>query len=136
MFHEHEDVRPDPAQARHGRDEFHDYYRHPHGTMGRNMTTMRGYVQNNQIDTDRLGPGQARFDAVAEIWRDNEADVRTVHEEPSRVKKLIEEEPKVDEMPNTKFLAAETEVSVSGARPNDGPHAGDEGGAPSTPQQW
>src|SRR3546814_3854006 len=53
-----------PRKQGMGRDEFHDYYRHPHGTMGRNMTTMRGYVQNHQIDTDRLGPGQARFDAV------------------------------------------------------------------------
>src|SRR3546814_13240624 len=66
-----------PRKQGMGRDEFHDYYRHPHGTMGRNMTTMRGYVQNHQIDTDRLGPGQARFDAVAEIWLDKEAEIGT-----------------------------------------------------------
>src|SRR3546814_375786 len=98
-----------PRKQGMGRDEFHDYYRHPHGTMGRNMTTMRGYVQNHQIDTDRLGPGQARFDAVAEIWLDNEADVRTFREEPILVKYLLEDEPKFVDMPNLKFFAADSE---------------------------
>src|SRR3546814_11570014 len=114
MFHEHEDVRPDPAQARHGRDEFHDYYRHPHGTMGRNMTTMRGYVHNHQIDTDRLGPGQARYDAVAAIWLDNAADVRTFREDPILVKYLLEHAPHFVDLPNPQFFAAASEVPVSG----------------------
>src|SRR3546814_7907151 len=42
-----------PRKQGMGRDEFHDYYRHPHGTMGRNMTTMRGYVQNHQRSEER-----------------------------------------------------------------------------------
>src|SRR3546814_14763319 len=65
----------------------------------------------HQIDTDRLGPGQARFDAVAEIWLDNEADVRTFREEPILVKYLLEDEPKFVDMPNLKFFAADSERS-------------------------
>src|SRR3546814_20497817 len=45
-----------PRKQGMGRDEFHDYYRHPHGTMGRNMTTMRGYVdrQSNPSELQSL----------------------------------------------------------------------------------
>lgn len=121
-----------PRKPGMGREEFHDYYRHPHGTMGRNMTTMRGYVQNHQIDTDRLGPDQARFDAVAEIWLDNEADVQTFRDEPILVKYLLEDEPKFVDMPNLKFFAAESQVLVSGPRQNAGLHPGDEMWSPAT----
>jgi hypothetical protein len=63
-------------------DEFHDYYRHPHGTMGRNMSTMRGYVQNHRIESDRLKANSGGFEAVAEIWLDNEADALNFRNEP------------------------------------------------------
>src|SRR3546814_7202934 len=86
----------------------------------------------HQIDTDRLGPGQARFDAVAEIWLDNEADVRTFREEPILVKYLLEDEPKFVDMPNLKFFAADSEVLVSGPRQNAGLHPGDEMWSPAT----
>jgi hypothetical protein len=107
-------------------EEFHDYYRHPHGTMGQNMTTMRGYVQSHQIHSDRLGPGQTRFEAVAEIWLDNEKDAAGFREEPILVKYLIEDEPKFVDMPNLAFLAADQEVLTSGPKQNAGLHPGDE----------
>lgn len=109
-----------------GRDEFHDYYRHPHGTMGLAMSTLRGYVQSHQIDTDRLGAEQEVYDAVAEIWIDNLADIIGFREEPALVKYLLDDEPKFVDMPNLAFLAAETEVLTSGPRLNAGLHPGDE----------
>ena len=49
-------------------EDFHDYWRHPHGTWGRRMSTLRGYVQSHQIHTEHLGPGQAEYECVAELW--------------------------------------------------------------------
>ncbi|MFD2580222.1 hypothetical protein ACFSTD_19915 [Novosphingobium colocasiae] len=34
---------------------FHDHYRHPHGTMGRHISTMRAYTQSHQVHSDLLG---------------------------------------------------------------------------------
>lgn len=107
-------------------DEFHDYYRHPHGTMGSTMTTMRGYVQNHQIPTDKLGPDQARYDAIAEIWLDNEYDAVHFREEPNLVKYLVEDEPKFCDFDNVSFFAGDSQVLVSGPAQNAGLHPGDE----------
>jgi hypothetical protein len=94
--------------------------------MGRNMSTMRGYVQNHQIDTDRLGPDQRRFDAVAEIWMDNAKDIAKFREEPILVRYLLEDEPKFVDMPNLRFFAADGEVLTSGPALGAGLHPGDE----------
>jgi uncharacterized protein (TIGR02118 family) len=54
--------------------EFHDHYRHPHGTLGRQIPTFRDYVQSYQIHSPLLGPDQTRFEAVAEVWFDTVGD--------------------------------------------------------------
>lgn len=121
-----------PRKPEMSTDEFHDYYRHPHGTMGRNMTTMRGYVQNHQIQTSRLGADQNRFDAVAEIWLDNEADALAFREEPVLVKYLLEDEPKFVDMAKLTFLAAQAEVVQSGPSTGAALHPADAMWSPAT----
>lgn len=113
-------------------EDFHDYYRHPHGTMGRNMTTMRSYVQNHRIDTDRLETNSGGFEAVAEIWLDNEADAINFRNEAVLVKYLLEDEPKFVDMPNLRFFAGWSEVVTSGPAVGCGLHPGDEMWSPAT----
>ena len=48
--------------------EFHDHYRHPHGTMGVHISTMRDYVQSHQMHSDLLPLKQARREAIAGLW--------------------------------------------------------------------
>ncbi|MFW2828760.1 EthD domain-containing protein [Sphingomonas sp. ID0503] len=115
-----------PPKPGMGLDEFHDYYRHPHGTMGRHLSTMRGYYQNHRIETDRLPAYDAPFEAVAEIWLDNVADAVNFREEPVLVKYLIEDEPKFVDMDRLTFFAGVSEVLTSGPRWNIGLHPGDE----------
>jgi hypothetical protein len=55
--------RPDMPPA-----AFHDHWRHPHGTWGRRMPTLQGYVQSHQLETHLLGPTQSRYECVAEMW--------------------------------------------------------------------
>jgi uncharacterized protein (TIGR02118 family) len=101
-------------------EEFHDHYRHPHGTYGRDLIALRGYVQSHQIYTELLGPNQSRFEAVAELWFDNERDLATLHKEPTLVKYMKEDEAKFVDMPNLKIFAGEEEVLRSGPEPGDG----------------
>lgn len=107
-------------------EEFHDYYRHPHGTMGRHITTMRAYVQSHQIHTDQLGPDQATYEAVAEVWQDNVEDVLNFRTERVIRQYILEDEPKFIDMDRLAFFIGEEEVVTSGPRQEIGLHPGDE----------
>ena len=100
--------------------QFHDHYRHPHGTTGRYMDTMRRYVQSHQIHTDLLGTGQARFDAIAELWFDNEKDTVGFREHPIIVKYIIEDEPRFIDMEKLQFMITDEEVIRSRPAASDG----------------
>ncbi|MFA7597451.1 MAG: EthD domain-containing protein [Novosphingobium sp.] len=107
-------------------EEFHDYYRHPHGTMGRNVTTMRAYVQSHQIHTDKLGSDQNVFEAVAEVWMDNLEDINNFRTERIIKKYILEDEPIFIDMERLEFFIGEEEVVTSGPRQEIGLHPGDE----------
>ena len=107
-------------------EDFHDHWRHPHGTWGLHMTTLRGYVQSHQIHTDLLGPEQARYELVAELWFDNEADLHGFRTEPVLVKYLLDDEPNFTDMKQNIMLATEEEVLTSGPPLNTSLNPGDD----------
>lgn len=47
--------------------QFHDHYRHPHGTLARDMPTLLNYTQSHQIETPLLDDSQRRFEAIMEV---------------------------------------------------------------------
>jgi len=93
--------------------EFHDHYRHPHGTMGMQITTLREYVQSHQIDTPLFGESQRRFECVAELWFDRSEDLRSFRTEPTMVGYLNDDEPKFIDMRKTRTFVGEEEVLTS-----------------------
>lgn len=55
-------------------DEFHDHYRHPHGTLVLGNTGMSRYVQSHRFTTDLPGADAASgdpYEAVAEVTFDS-----------------------------------------------------------------
>jgi len=93
--------------------EFHDHYRHPHGTMGMQITTLREYVQSHQIDTPLLDESQRRFECVAELWFDRGADLLNFRAEPTMVGYLNDDEPTFLDMKRTRMFIGEEEVLTS-----------------------
>lgn len=93
---------------------FHDHYRHPHGTLGRRISTFRAYTQCHQVHSDLLGPDQTRFEATAEVWFESVTDARNFPEEPVYVNDVIPDEPLFVDLPNLRFVFAEEEVLQSG----------------------
>jgi hypothetical protein len=93
--------------------EFHDHYRHPHGTMGMQITTLREYVQSHQIDTPLLDESQRRFECVAELWFDRGADLLNFRTEPTMVGYLNDDELKFLDMKKTRLFIGEEEVLTS-----------------------
>jgi uncharacterized protein (TIGR02118 family) len=95
-------------------DEFHDHYRHPHGTLGKRIPGFRGYVQSHQMSTDLLGEDQTRFEAVAEVWFDNATDAVGLADDPHYVEHLAPDEASFVDLERLKWLYTTEEVVRSG----------------------
>jgi uncharacterized protein (TIGR02118 family) len=95
-------------------EEFHDHYRHPHGTLGKRIPGFRGYVQSHQMSTDLLGEDQTRFEAVAEVWFDNVSDAVGLADDPHYVEHLAPDEAEFVDLERLKWLYTTEEVLVSG----------------------
>jgi hypothetical protein len=100
--------------------EFHDHWRHPHGTMGRMIPTLRSYVQAHQIHIDLLGSDQAQFEGIAESTFDTVKDAMEFGEEPYYKKYIQPDEPNFVDVPRLEWLNTEEEVLVPRARIQDG----------------
>jgi uncharacterized protein (TIGR02118 family) len=110
-----------PRRADISPEEFHDHYRHPHGTLGRQITTFRGYVQSHQIASPRLGPDQTQFEAVAEVWFDTVADAEGLADHPQYVAHVQPDEPNFVDLERLKWLYTTEEVVISGPDVNGEP---------------
>jgi hypothetical protein len=93
--------------------EFHDHYRHPHGTMGMQITTLREYVQSHQIDTPLFDESQRRFECVAELWFDKGEDLLNFRSEPTMAGYLNDDEPTFLDMKKTRMFIGKEEVLTS-----------------------
>ena len=103
--------------------DFHDHWRHPHGTMGRLIPGLNDYVQAHQVHTDVLGPGQAEYEGVA-ISAFDSADVASgLLSEPQYVDHVAPDEPAFQDLSRVRFFSTDEEVLVSrlttGAHPAD-----------------
>lgn len=93
---------------------FHDHYRHPHGTLGRHISTMRGYVQSHQVHNDLLDDRQTRFEACAEVLLDNVADGASFGEEPVYLRDVRDDERNFVDLPNLRWVFVQEEMLMSG----------------------
>jgi hypothetical protein len=112
--------RPDVSKQ-----EFHDHWRHPHGTMGRLIPGLLDYVQAHQIDTALLGPGQAEYEGVAISGVDSPAAADKLLREPQYVDKVAPDEPSFQDLPRNRFFSTEEEVLASRPRTNGRSHPAD-----------
>ncbi|SDG20137.1 EthD domain-containing protein [Epilithonimonas hungarica] len=106
-------------------EAFHDYYRHPHGTLGNPISTMRRYVQSHQIHTDYLDNSQSKYGAVAELWFDSLNDASTFREHPIMVDHVIDDEPNFVDLDNLQFLLTKEDVVYSNPKAGTGLSAAD-----------
>lgn len=97
------------------KQQFQDHYRHPHGTMGLSISTLRDYVQCHQFESALLGPEQNRFQIVAELWFDNSQDIETLRSEPMMNAFHNADEWKFVDMHASRSFIGEETVLQSGA---------------------
>src|SRR3546814_15118946 len=101
---------------------FHYHWRYPHGSLGQGIRIIKRYVQSHQVDVDFLDDDQNRYEGIAEVWFDSEADAAAFVTKPDYVPYALKDEPKFDEMDNFFAVFALEEVLKSRAEA----HRGDE----------
>ncbi|MFD2499851.1 EthD domain-containing protein [Rhizorhabdus histidinilytica] len=97
-------------------DYFHDHWRHPHGTMGRLVPTLRRYIQSHRIHSDFLDDSQASFDGCAEVWFDNAQDALNFADEPYYVANIKPDELLFIDMPRLEYVFTQEEMLSTGDR--------------------
>lgn len=102
-------MRPDITQQ-----AFHDHWRHPHGTLGRRISTMRRYVQGHRLESAHLDERQCSFEGIAEVWMDNAGDALGLAVEPTYVRDAVPDEPHFIDLDRLQFFITQEEVIVSG----------------------
>ena len=105
--------------------EFHDHWRHPHGTLARRISLIRKYVQSHQLHSSVDGIRESVFEGVAEVWMDSAADAMSLGQEPWYVEHLIPDERIFIDLPNLRFLVTEEDVIVSSPNPGSSLTQGD-----------
>lgn len=100
--------------------EFHDHWRHPHGTMSNRIANMRSYVQGHQIHTDLLDDGQAEFEGIAITRFDNLEEALGFGTEPQYVEHVQPDEPNFVDQSRLLWLNTTEEILVPRAKLQDG----------------
>lgn len=104
--------------------EFHDHYRHPHGTFGLRITSIQNYVQSHRFDSGLVPREDETFGAVAEIWMDNEDDIAGFADDPVQKECILPDEKYFIDMDHLVILVTEEDVVVSGPKPSSSGHGG------------
>jgi uncharacterized protein (TIGR02118 family) len=90
--------------------QFHDHWRHPHGTLTRKISTITAYVQSHKLDSPHVPASQCAYDGAAEVWYDNLADALNMKDEPAYLRYNVPDEPRFVDMEGLKFILTEEEV--------------------------
>lgn len=108
-----------PRAADISEQTFHDHWRHPHGTWGKRISTVRHYVQSHRLKTSYLGASQERYDGVCEVWYEGEHDATSIGSHPVYAKYLIPDEPKFIDMEHIVFTFMDEEILMAAPDPNE-----------------
>lgn len=105
--------------------EFHDHWRHPHGTMGRLIPGLVDYLQAHQVHTDLLGDGQAEYEGVAIAAFDSPETAAGLVTEPQYVDHVVPDEPLFQDLSRTAFFSTDEEFLVPLLHAGEGTHEAD-----------
>src|SRR3546814_4160725 len=91
--------------------QFHDHWRHPHGTLSKKIACLRGYVQSHRIVSPLLPDTQLAYDGITALWYDSLDDALNMGKDPAHRKYNIPDEPLFVDMDGLKFTRSEEHTS-------------------------
>jgi hypothetical protein len=95
--------------------EFHDHWRHPHGTLCIPIPTLWRYVQNHRLDTSLLDGDQGKYDGIVEAWFETVEHVQGLSEDAQFVQHVKPDEPAFIDVDDLVLFFAQEEVLASPA---------------------
>lgn len=98
---------------------FHDHWRHPHGTLGSTISTVRNYVQSHRIETVILDETQSHYDGIVEVWFDSVDDAIALPDHPAYKRHLVPDEPRFIDMDRIRYVFTNEEILFSGPDASD-----------------
>src|SRR3546814_4032176 len=90
--------------------QFHEHWRHPHGTLSKKIECLRGYVQSHRIVSPLLPDTQLAYDGITELWYDSLDDALNMGKDPANRKYNIPDEPLFVDMDGLKFTFFEEDI--------------------------
>src|SRR3546814_11065562 len=105
--------------------QFHDHWRHPHGTLSKKIACLRGYVQSHRIVSPLLPDTQLAYDGITELWYDSLDDAHNMGKDPAHRKYNIPDEPLFVDMDGLKFTFFEEDIIRSRQAVDDPDDAAD-----------
>lgn len=97
--------------------KFHDHWRHPHATWGREMRDVRRYVQNHRISTSLLGAAQDRYEGIVEAWFESIEDLQNFVKDPAYLNYLAPDEVNFIDTDGLTYLTSSDESPSESDRP-------------------
>jgi EthD domain len=91
--------RPDISEQ-----QFHDHWRHPHGSLGLTIPLAVHYVQSHRIPTSLLTEKQNSYDGIVEVWMRDLATASAMPTHPEYLRLLRQDEPRFIDMSRIQFL--------------------------------
>src|SRR3546814_13582599 len=83
--------------------QFHDHWRHPHGTLSKKIACLRGYVQSHRIVSPLLPDTQLAYDGITELWYDSLDDAHNMGTDPAHRNYHITDAPLFVEIDGLKY---------------------------------
>src|SRR3546814_20271594 len=93
--------------------QFHDHWRHPHGTLSKKIVCLRGYVQSHRIVSPLLPDTQLAYAGITELWYDSLDDALNMGKAPAHRKYNIPDEPLFLPLLGIKFTLFDSTINHS-----------------------
>src|SRR3546814_12373403 len=93
--------------------QFHDHWRHPHGTLSKKIACLRGYVQSHRLVSPLLPDTQLAYDGITALWYYSLDDALNMGKDPEHRKYNIPAEPLYVDMVEMKLTFFVEEIITS-----------------------
>lgn len=95
-------------------ERFHDHWRHPHGDLALNITTMLGYLQSHRLDAPGGGLVDPTYEGIAEVWFPDLATAAGMGDDPNYINGCQADEPLFIDVSRLSFLMTEQQILTAG----------------------
>jgi len=89
--------------------DFHDHWRHPHGTLAITYRPLRRYVQNHFVSSNLVGDNPTPYEAIGENWFDSTEAIEHMKDDPFVHEVMFFDEARFEDRERTVWFVVDKE---------------------------